>query len=503
MRVIFEPGSTLMDDRAAQVSRELGLDFSLVSSGQEWRRPDLAKATSATYLVPLNFPALPDFPNDDDWDQVSLDQLRAWDWASENPALLRQQGLEIALTTYSLGDKKKFRPNLQLALDRGLSETNALAALTTVPAKLCGVENQLGTIEPSKLAHLTVVDGASYFDPRAKVREVWIDGRIYRVPSDEPKAGKASEKPAPATAETGTTTRPKEEPERSAKPPELVTTPEQPGSTNHTDAKVAGEKKPDDKSKDQVREVRKVRAAHSPMEGRGPITNPPAVFIQNATIWTCGPRGTLENASLLIRNGKIVAVNPAGLAGDTRFMIIDGRGLNITPGIIDCHSHSFVVGGVNEMTLPSTAMVRISDVINSETENVYQQLAGGVTAANVLHGSANPIGGQNCVVKLRLGASPAEMIFTNAPPGIKFALGENVKQSNWGDRNTTRFPQTRMGVRTFVQNRFIAAQEYLREWADYQKATNAANVGQASRLSTQRVSAGVDPQKNISSSPTS
>ena len=88
-------------------------------------------------------------------------------------------GLEIALTTYSLSDKKKFRPNLQLALDRGLSETNALAALTTVPAKLCGVENQLGTIEPGKLANLTVVDGASYFDPKAKVREVWIDGVIF------------------------------------------------------------------------------------------------------------------------------------------------------------------------------------------------------------------------------------------------------------------------------------------------------------------------------------
>jgi imidazolonepropionase-like amidohydrolase len=482
MRVMFEPGSALMDDRAAQVSRELGLDFSIVSSGQEWRRPDLVKATGATFIVPLNFPTLPDFPNDEDWDQVSLDQLRAWDWASENPALLRQQGLEIALTTYSLTDKKKFRPNLQLALDRGLSETNALAALTTVPAKLCGVESQLGTIEPGKLAHLTVVDGAGYFDPRAKVREVWIDGRIYRVPSDEPKAGKASEKTTPPTSEPGTTTRPKEEPERSAKPPELVTQ-ERSGTTNQTEVKVAEEKKPEDKTKDQVREVRKVRAARSPMEGRGPITNPPAVFIQNATIWTCGPQGTLENASLLVRDGKVVAVNPPGLAGDTRFLNIDGRGLHITPGIVDCHSHSFVVGGVNEMTLPSTAMVRISDVINSETDNVYQQLAGGVTAANVLHGSANPIGGQNCVIKLRLGASPEAMVFTNAPLGIKFALGENVKQSNWGDRNTTRFPQTRMGVRTFVQNRFMAAQEYLKEWDEYRKATNALKAGQASSLS--------------------
>src|SRR5438876_7112877 len=111
-------------------------------------------------------------------------------------------------------------------------------------------------------------------------------------------------------------------------------------------------------------------------------------------------------------------------------------------------------------------MVRIQDVVNSETDNLQYQLAGGLTMANLLHGSANPIGGQNCVVKLRDGATPDELIFAQAPQGIKFALGENVKQSNWGERNTTRFPQTRMGVRTFLQNRFIAAQEYLREWAD-------------------------------------
>ena len=122
--------------------------------------------------MPLDFPTLPKLPDEGDWEQVSLDQLRAWDWAPENPALLRQQGCELALTTYGLSDPKKFRPNLRLALDRGLAETDALAALTTVPAKLCGVESQLGTIEAGKLANLTVVAGTNYFDPAAKVREV-------------------------------------------------------------------------------------------------------------------------------------------------------------------------------------------------------------------------------------------------------------------------------------------------------------------------------------------
>ena len=119
-----------------------------------------------------------------------------------------------------------------------------------------------------------------------------------------------------------------------------------------------------------------------------------------------------------------------------------------------------ILGRVNESTMPSTAMVRIADVINSESINIERQLAGGLTACNLLHGSANPIGGQNAVIKLRLGAAPDGMILKAAPSGIKFALGENVKQANWGDKYTTRFPQSRMGVKTFFANRFTAALQY-------------------------------------------
>src|SRR5205814_595985 len=116
-----------------------------------------------------------------------------WDWAPENPAVLRKQGLEIALTTYALADKKKFRSNLRLALDRGLSESDALAALTTVPAKLCGLEKQLGTIEPGKIANLTVVEGKGYFHPESKVRGVWIEGKHYPAAPEEPKPGQSAE----------------------------------------------------------------------------------------------------------------------------------------------------------------------------------------------------------------------------------------------------------------------------------------------------------------------
>jgi imidazolonepropionase-like amidohydrolase len=456
MRVVFEPGSALMVDRAARLSRELGLDFLILSCGQEWRRPELAKQTGATFIVPMDFPTLPKLPTDDDWEQVQLDQLRSWDWAPENAAVLRRQGSEIALTTYRLNDKKKFRPNLRQALDRGLSESDALAALTTEPAKLCQAESLLGTIEAGKLANLTVVEGKGYFDPEAKVREVWVAGKIYRSPPEEPKPAKDEKRPPDAAAsETGEAS-------------------QENAATNKTERASAAADERKEKRKAQERELQKTRIAHSPQEDRGPLAEPKAVLIQNATVWTCGAQGRQEAADILVAEGKIKAVGKGLKAEDAgATQVVDGTGLHVTPGIIDCHSHTAILGGVNESTLPSTAMVRISDVVNSETENLHEQLAGGVTAVNLLHGSANPIGGQNCVIKLRLGASPEELVFAAAPPGIKFALGENVKQSNWGERATTRFPQTRMGVQTFIANRFTAAREYL---AAMDKASKAGTL---------------------------
>jgi imidazolonepropionase-like amidohydrolase len=428
-RVLFEPGSALMVSRANQIARELVVDFALVSCGQEWRRPDLLPDVNATFIVPLNFPTLPKLPSEDDWEQVALDQLRAWDWAAENPAVLRQQGREIALTTYGLADKKGFRKNLRLALDRGLSEADALAALTTVPAKLCGVESQLGTIEVGKIANLTIVDGKGYFDPEAKVRQVWIDGRVYRTPADEPKAAAAAASDA-SSAQTAPTA---VEPEKSAK----------------------------EKKQAELKELQRKRVARSPLEGRGPIVEPAALLIQNATVWTCGEQGVLTNAQVLIKNGKVEAVGTFSTAAGADVVRFDAQGRHVTPGLIDAHSHTAILGAVNESSIPSSAMCRIGDVVNSETKNLFEQLAGGLTMCNLYHGSANPIGGQDCIIKLRDGASPDGLKFDAAPPGLKMALGENVKQSNWGDRMTTRFPQSRMGVRTFIANRYTAAREYL------------------------------------------
>ena len=417
MRVLFEPESVSMMDRVTRIAQEMKLDICIVSSGQEWRRPELAKAAKVPFIVRLDFPELSKLPDEDDWNDISLDQLRAWDWAPENAAVLREQKIEIALTTDGLSDKKNFRKNLKSALERGLSEDDVLAALTIVPAQICGVEKLLGTIEPGKLANLTVVNG-NYFQPESKVREVWIDGRNYHG---------AIEKPEPAK-----------------------------------------EKKPDEEKKPME------RVARSPLEGRGVITNPPALLIRGATIWTGSSKGILTNADIFISEGKIQQIGSINLGGNGPMLTIEAAGLHLTPGLIDCHSHSAILGNVNESSLPSTAMVRIGDVVNPETDNLHKELAGGLTVANLLHGSANPIGGQNCVIKLRDGVAAEALKFADAPNGIKFALGENVKQSNWGDKYKTRFPQTRMGVKTFVENRFIAAQQYARDWEKYKKSGGLA-----------------------------
>jgi len=183
------------------------------------------------------------------------------------------------------------------------------------------------------------------------------------------------------------------------------------------------------------------------------------VLIQGATVWTSGPQGTLQNADVLVTAGKVTSIGP-GLKAPAGAAAIDGQGLHVTPGIVDCHSHTAISKGVNEGTHAVTAEVRIADVIDATDIALYRELAGGVTAANILHGSANPIGGQNQVIKFRWGALPEELKFADAAPGIKFALGENVKQSNWGDRFTKRYPQTRMGVEQLMRDRFRAAQEY-------------------------------------------
>lgn len=198
---------------------------------------------------------------------------------------------------------------------------------------------------------------------------------------------------------------------------------------------------------------------------------PQVLLIKNATVWTCDDAGMLENADILVRRGIIEKVG-RNLGPVEGAVMIDATGLHISPGIIDCHSHMATDGGVNESGQAITAEVRVGDFIDSNDITIYRQLAGGVTTANVLHGSANPIGGQNQVIKLRWGSLDEDLKMREAPAGIKFALGENVKQSNREDYGT-RYPQSRMGVEQLMRDRFEAARDYRKQWQDSLGKTNS------------------------------
>jgi len=211
------------------------------------------------------------------------------------------------------------------------------------------------------------------------------------------------------------------------------------------------------------------------LASRAAAQDPGVTVIKNATILTV-TKGIIQNGSILIRNGKIAEVGqsvkePAGAA------VIDAKGMFVTPGIVDCHSHIAVEGDVNEGSVSVTSMVGVGDVINPDDIDIYRDLAGGVTSANVLHGSANPIGGLNQVIKLRWGKNAEELKFEGAPPGIKFALGENPKRNNFRPPPgiPQRYPESRMGVMDVIRQAFVDAREYKKTWDDYNKRVAAGD----------------------------
>ena len=229
--------------------------------------------------------------------------------------------------------------------------------------------------------------------------------------------------------------------------------------------------KEDDDKKNEDDDEHKDTLPDLPDTPFGPFAyeHPPeqqTVLLTNARVWTQSDKGILDEGWVLIKGGKVAMLGTGGYPKIGVDQTIDAKGMQITPGLIDAHSHTGVFRfGANESGQAVTAECRISDSIDPGHPGYYRELAGGLTAANLLHGSANPIGGQSKTIKLRWNSDkPSDMFFEGAKPGIKFALGENVKQSNWGDGNTTRYPQTRMGVETLIRDRFIRAREYDQRW---------------------------------------
>jgi imidazolonepropionase-like amidohydrolase len=513
--VIMEASDELDILRARKIAQEFSFHLIVRGSGHEYKRLEAVKGAGAPIILPVNFPEPPSVETPEEALQVSLSELRHWDEVPENPKRLEEGMVPIALTSANLKDVGKFLALVRRAVERGFSRDAALAALTTTPARLFGVEERLGTLEPGKLANFVVTTG-DLFSEKTVVRETWIDGRRYQVrplPDVDPRGKWTLGLSGPFGADTLLLNL-KGEPDAllgavSKKQEVRLSTASlsdfrlsitftgdsigYPGvvrmSANVSENSLTGSGElPDGRSfglsaartapftadPDTATPAPPVRALFPPVYPHGEFgreklpAQPSAVVVQGATIWTCGPQGKLSNADMLIEKG-IIRKAGFNLQVPEGAVVIDGRGKHVTPGLIDAHSHMAVQGAVNEAEQAISAEVRVGDVIDCNDISVYRALAGGLTTAHILHGSANPIGGQCQLIKLRWGMLPDEMKFEDAPPTIKFALGENVKQSNWGDSYTSRYPQTRMGVEQLMRDEFRAALDYERAWERFNR----------------------------------
>lgn len=481
--------------RIARLRDEFGLKVIAQGTGHEYRRAAQLKALGLPVIVPLAYPAAPEVEQPESALDVPLHQLQHWERAPGNAAALYAAGVEFALSTQGLKDlRKDFWPRVRQAVQQGLRGDAALAALTTTPARLLN-QPRLGRLAPGQFANVVVASGDLFTNDTAEVELVFVDGRP--MPTD---AGERFE----ARGRWGLT--PAGEPEQAwqiggtrAKPTLqvdgktcelqqrgrelLVRWPcegsgreslrlEGRGTTlvgaltladGRTQAWSGRLLTPHTTTPTPPGSRKLPPPATFPAGAFGrlaPPERPAAVLVRNATVWTSAAAGNLAGTDLLVRDGRIAAIGK-NLSAPASAVVIDATGKHVTPGLIDAHSHTAIQRGVNEFANSVTAEVRVGDVLDATDMSIYRQLAGGVTSSNLLHGSANAIGGQNQVIKLRWGQDAEALKFEGAKPGIKFALGENVKRANFpAVEGDARYPTTRMGVEQVMRDAFLAAQRY-------------------------------------------
>jgi imidazolonepropionase-like amidohydrolase len=416
--VVFEADSRDEIHRALDFAAEFRLRPIIYGGRDAWKAADRLKKNHVPVLLRLNFTE----PLPAERLQMVPARIRAEREERlraevRNAALLYKQGIIFGISTQGQAGNKpaeKFQENLRRAIAEGLPAEAALKALTTDAAGILGVGKQLGVIAPGRSAHLVITDGG-FHEAGTRVCEVFADG--VRFTYAKPRTA-AERKLAPQKA------RPKK-----TKPA-----------------------KDDPASETEADRIPKLRTGGN-------------VLIRGATVLTV-TRGTLAGTDILVRGGKIARIGK-GLTPDKGMAVIEAAGLFVMPGIIDTHCHFAISGGVNEFSLSVVPEVRVRDVINSEDHQLYRALAGGVTTARLLHGSANVIGGQDAVIKLKYGRPAGELLIADAPRGVKFALGENVK------RRRGRFPNTRLGVQALLIRAFTAARAYRRKWDEYERARKA------------------------------
>lgn len=498
---IMDPASSSdvwMVMRADRVGDEFGAQYIIKATGKEYQRIKEVAGTKAPLIVSLNFPAAQDVEDPNDARLVALSDLKHWEMAPSNPAAIEKAGITFCLTAADLKDPKTFWTNLHKAMEYGLSEKAAMEALTKNPATLLGVYDQVGSLEAGKLANFLITSGP-LFDDKSSIIENWVQGEKYGVKDDawfniagnynltlsgaksvtynlEVKNNAAASIIATDTlpvkfSYNGKAVKFSFATEKKSRKNIRFSGFDNDGVWNGTAEDADGNKYLWTASLSKPAETKagEERPKHAPATGKviypftafGNETLPVQenILIKNATVWTSEADGKLENTDVLVKGGKIVQVGKN--LTDASAKVIDGTGKHLTPGIIDEHSHIATVS-INEGGQSVTSEVRIGDNLDPEDINIYRQLSGGVTTSHILHGSANTIGGQTQLIKLRWGADDEGLKFKGADPFIKFALGENVKRTASLQGNS-RYPDTRMGVETVLMDAFTRAKDYENE----------------------------------------
>ena len=417
MPKIWNSGSNLNFLRALKISKELDIPFAVVGSGFEYMDLNAVLKYKNKLIIPVNFPAAYDVSDPDLTKKISLGSLREWNQAPSNLYMLEKNNIQFSVTSSGLKKKSELLPNIRKAIRRGLSKKSALEALTVNPASILKIKGVTGELTKGSYANF-LVTSKPIFDENSDIYENWVIG------------------------------------------------------VKHV---VKKEIKPTSKNKQAVNDTikkadKKIKAIDFvpvtfPNKAYGNKTVPQSenMIIRNATVWTNEAEGILQNTDVAVSNGVIVAIGQ-NLQNNNNSREIDGTNKHLTSGVIDEHSH-IAASSINESGHNSSAEVTIADVINPNDISIYRTLSGGVTTIQILHGSANPIGGQSAIVKLKWGETAENMLMKDAAKFIKFALGENVKQSNWS--SYSRFPQSRMGVEQVYVDFFQRAKEYGEQWDKY------------------------------------
>ena len=497
---IIEAGSRANALRADKVGDEIGVQYVILGGGDEYERINAIKNTQATFILPLNFPKAYDVENTFLTNSLELEAMKEWNQRPSNPMTLDSNGVPFAFTTKGLKSMKDFKTNLKKAIDYGLDKVTALEALTTQPAQILG-NSKLGNLNAGSYANFLITSGA-IFDIKTTLYENWVNGSrtIFEDISKKDIRGNyrfTINKDTFNLKINGTLGKLKTEITSdslklssslkyknnwmhlmfSSKDTTLQnyirvnakilsnietisgTATVLNGDTQYLEIKrVDTSSKKDTNTKDKKEnQTPNVVPVSYPNGAYGFTKLPKAetLLFKNATVWTNESYGILENTDVLVQNGRIskIGIN----LSSSKAKVIDATGKHLTAGIVDEHSH-IAAASINESGQNSSAEVSIEDVIDADDVDIYRNLAGGVTTIQILHGSANPIGGRSAIIKLKWGESAQNLIYKNSPKFIKFALGENVKQSNW--ESYSRFPQTRMGVEQLYIDYFSRAKAY-------------------------------------------